>query len=156
MPLACVRNHVAALGLEQPHTAFKPPEGRLIRISICPKRRAAGKATGLAAGSATIQATLGSISGTTTLTVQPALVSITVAPLNPSVAVGHTVQFTATGTYSDNTTQDVTSSVTWTTTKPGVATIDNSGLAIGISKGKTNVRAKLGGATASTQLTVTP
>ncbi len=114
-----------------------------------------GLATGVAAGNTTIEASIGDISNTATLSVQPALVSITLYPLNPSIAVGSTVQFAATGTYSDSSTQDLTNKVAWTTTKPGVATVGASGLATGIAPGKTSIRAKLGGVSASTQLTVT-
>ena len=41
------------------------------------------------------------------------LVSIAVTPANSSLAKGSTQQFTATRTYSDNSTQNLTSSVTW-------------------------------------------
>ena len=69
----------------------------------------AGLASTLATGSSTITATLGSVSGTTTLTVTPAvLTSIAVTPANPSVAKGLTEQFTATGTYTDGSTANLT------------------------------------------------
>src|SRR5271166_3384218 len=74
----------------------------------------AGLASALKVGSTTISATSGSIVGSTTLTVTAAtLVSIAVTPVNPSVAAGGTQQFTATGTYSDSSTQNLTASVTW-------------------------------------------
>jgi len=115
-----------------------------------------GLATGVSPGISAIKATLGSISGTTALSVQPALVSISVAPLNPSIRVGATVQFTATGHYSDNSTQDVTGSVAWTSSKPTVATISATGLATAVAKGNTSIKAKLGAVTSTTTLTVTP
>jgi hypothetical protein len=43
-----------------------------------------------------------------------ALVSIAVTPSPASVAAGQTVQFSATGTYSDSSTKNLTTSVTWT------------------------------------------
>src|SRR6266704_2862562 len=53
----------------------------------------AGTATALTTGTSTISATLGNISGSTTLTVTPALLlSIAVLPANPSVAAGNTEQ----------------------------------------------------------------
>ena len=76
----------------------------------------AGLATGVAAGNTTIQATSGSISGSTGLTVTTAtvtLVSIAVTPSNAQVAVGATQQYTATGTYSNGSTQNLTNSATW-------------------------------------------
>ena len=39
-------------------------------------------------------------------------------PANPTVAKGLTEQFTATGTYSDGTTADLTSQVTWASGQP--------------------------------------
>ena len=65
-------------------------------------------------GTSTITATLGGVTGSTVLTVSPAVLqSIAVTPANPSVPEGRTEQFTATGTFSDNSTEDLTSQVTW-------------------------------------------
>ena len=50
---------------------------------------------------------------TLTASVVPVLTSIAVTPVTPSVALGLTQQFTATGTYSDNSTADLTNEVTW-------------------------------------------
>ncbi len=68
-----------------------------------------GLATGVSAGSTTIQATSGAINGSTGLTVTTGLtlVSIAVTPVNPSISVGTPQQFAATGTYSDGSHQDV-------------------------------------------------
>jgi hypothetical protein len=66
-------------------------------------------------GSATITATQGGISGSTIVMVTPAtLTAITITPPTPSIAKGTTVQFTATGTFTDGSTQDLTHSVSWT------------------------------------------
>ena len=51
------------------------------------------------------------------------LQSIAVTPANPSVPKGLTQQFTATGTFSDNSTQNLTNQVTWASATPSVATI---------------------------------
>jgi hypothetical protein len=115
-----------------------------------------GLASGASTGTTTITAALGSVSGTAVLTVQPTLVSITIAPVNPSVKVGLTLQFAATGNYSDGSAQDLSNSVTWTSNKPGVATINSSGLATGVAKGNATIKVKLGGNTSSIVLSVTP
>jgi 6-phosphogluconolactonase (cycloisomerase 2 family)/urocanate hydratase len=124
-----------------------------------------GLATAAAQGSTTVTAVLGSgasaISGSTGYTVTAAaLTSIAVTPTNPTVADGLTEQFTATGTYTDNTTQNLTSAVTWTSSAPAIATVSNAsgsnGLATSQSVGTTTVRAALGGISGSTGLTVTP
>ena len=119
-----------------------------------------GQATTLSPGSTTIAATRGSISGSMTLTVGAAvLVSISVAPLDPSIALGTTQQFSATGTYSDNSTQSLTTSVTWSATPPGVAMISNTlgsnGLATGTGQGITSITATSGSTSGNAQLTVT-
>ncbi|MFY9911073.1 MAG: Ig-like domain-containing protein, partial [Candidatus Sulfotelmatobacter sp.] len=91
---------------------------------------AAGLATTAAKGASSISATMGSITGSTTLTVTaPTLVSIAVTPGNPSIAAGTMQQFTATGTYSDGSTQNLTSAATWSSSASGVATISAAGLA---------------------------
>jgi uncharacterized protein YjdB len=119
-----------------------------------------GLVTAVAAGSTTITATLGGISKSRTLTVTAAsLTSIAVTPVNPSVASGTTKQFTATGTYSDNTTQDLTTAVTWSSSDTGVATISNAagsnGLAFAVIAGSTTITAVSGSVSGSTTLTVT-
>ncbi|HET7106202.1 MAG TPA: chitobiase/beta-hexosaminidase C-terminal domain-containing protein, partial [Candidatus Acidoferrum sp.] len=117
---------------------------------------AAGLATaGTAGQSTTISATLGGISGSTTLTVSGAtLVSIAVTPANSSAAAGTTVQFHATGTYSNNGTQDLTSTVTWASSNTTGATITAAGLATAGTAGQsTTISATLGGISGSTTLT---
>jgi hypothetical protein len=119
-----------------------------------------GLASAIAAGSATITATSGSISGSTSLTVTSAtLVSIAVTPTNPSIVSGTTQQFTATGTYSDSSTQDLTTSVTWNSSRTYRATISNAagsnGLASAIAAGSTTITATSGSISGSTSLTVT-
>ena len=119
-----------------------------------------GLASGAGIGITTISATLGSVTGSTTLTVTAAnLVSIAVTPANPSIAKGTSQQFTATGTYSDSSTQNLTTSVTWASSAPAVASISNAagseGLASGVSAGNTTISATLGSVSGSTTLTVT-
>jgi hypothetical protein len=122
---------------------------------------AAGLATAVATGTTTITAVSGTIASTpVTLTVTPAAVSaITIAPANPSIAAGATVQFTATGTLTDGTTQDLTTAVTWSSLSSFTATISNTagtnGLATGVNAGTTTIRAVSGGISKSTLLTVT-
>ena len=116
-----------------------------------------GVASGVAAGSTTILATSGSISGSTSLTVTPAtLVSIAVTPANASIAAGTQQQYTATGTYSDGSHQNLTSSATWTSSATSVATISSGGLATGVAAGSTTIKATSGSISGSTSLTVTP
>jgi Bacterial Ig-like domain (group 2) len=115
-----------------------------------------GLATAVAIGTSSISATLGGISGSTVLTVTAAaLQSIAVTPAGPSVPKGLTEQFTATGTYSDSSTQDLTSQVTWASATTSVATITTAGLATAVGTGTSTISAALGGISGSTVLTVT-
>jgi hypothetical protein len=117
---------------------------------------AAGLATGVAAGAAAISASFNGKSGSATLTVQPppTLTSITVTPANASLPTGSNQQYTATGTYSDNSTQNLTSQAAWTSSTPGVATINTTGLAAGVGGGTTTIGASVAGVSNSTTLTV--
>jgi hypothetical protein len=117
---------------------------------------ASGLATAVSAGSTTISATLAGVTGSTTLTVQtpPTLASIAMTPAKPTILVGATQQFTATGTYSNGSTQNLTSQVTWTSSKTAVATINTNGLATAVSAGATVISAALSGVTATNTLTV--
>ncbi len=119
-----------------------------------------GLAIAINPGSTTVKAThSGSgLSGSTGLTVTTAtLNSITITPTNP-ICYGTTQQFTATGNYSDLTTQDITSVVTWSSDTPGVATISNAagfrGLATSIAVGNTEIKAELGAISETTTLEV--
>src|SRR5208283_2109984 len=85
----------------------------------------------------------------------PTLVSVAVTPANPSIAAGTQQQFTATGTYSDGSKQNLTSSATWTSSATSVATISSGGLATGVAPGSTTIQATSGSINGSTGLTVT-
>ena len=85
----------------------------------------------------------------------PTLSSIAVTPANPSIVAGVTQQFTATGTYSDGSTQNLTGSVTWTSSNTSIATINAAGLASAASAGNTTIHAALASVSGSTGLTVT-
>ena len=60
----------------------------------------------------------------------------------------------ATGTYSDGSTAVLTSTVTWSSGKVGVATINSSGLATGVSAGTTVITATLGAVNGTANLTI--
>ena len=115
-----------------------------------------GLVSGVGTGSSTIQAASGSVTGLAALTVTPAVLSsIAVSPANASIAKGRTQQFTATGMYSDGSSQNVTNSVTWTSSNPAIAAISSAGMASGMAIGNSTIQAALGSATGSAILTVT-
>jgi hypothetical protein len=115
-----------------------------------------GLATSAGQGMTIVSATLGQVSSSVQLTVgQPNLVSIVIAPTNVSMALGTTQQFTATGTYSDGSTQNLTSSVSWSSNAPSVASIGTGGLANGVGLGSTTITAISSNISNTTQVTIT-
>jgi hypothetical protein len=88
-------------------------------------------------------------SGTATLQ------TITVTPANPSIAVGTTQQMTATGTFSDSSTQNITASVTWNSGTTSVATVTSpGGLVSGVAGGSSVITATSGAVSGNTTVTV--
>jgi hypothetical protein len=123
-----------------------------------------GLVTGVKAGSATITASKGTISGGTTVGVTVAnLVSIAVTPTNFSLTSGQTQQYTATGTLSGGGTQDITTSVSWSTDDTTTATVSNASGSQGLLTAQTvtatktiKVIATSGTVSGNTNLTVNP
>jgi len=93
------------------------------------------------------------------------LASLVVTPTNPTITgAGATQQFTATGTFSDKTTRDMTNFVTWTSSNTIVAIIGpittvnppitTPGLAKALATGTATITASSAGVSGSTTLTV--
>jgi hypothetical protein len=106
-------------------------------------------------GSATVAASFAATTGNATVTVAPVLVNINVTPSNPSILINTSQQFTATGLYSDGSTQNLSNQVTWTLAPASVGTISPSGLAQGTGAGTAAVTVILGPIETSTVLSVT-
>nr|MCU0584942.1 Ig-like domain-containing protein [Desulfobacterales bacterium] len=158
--------HLTATGVYSDHTTqdlSKQVAWSSSDPSVASVSNAAGSnglAAALAVGAADVSASLDGVTGSTGFTVTEAvLVSIQVTPANPSLARGTTLQLTATGAYTDDTTRDLTKNVTWGSTNPSVASVSNAdgsdGLATALAVGSTSVSATLGSVSASTILTVT-
>jgi len=114
-----------------------------------------GLGLGVAPGTSTVTATSGSIAATASVTVTSAtLVSLQIAPSNASMPAGAVKQFSAIGSFSDNSTQDLTQSVLWTTSNPAVATINNVGIVNSLITGSTTITATSGTVSRSTTLTI--
>jgi len=117
---------------------------------------AAGLASALNVGTTTISASSGSVSGSTALTVTPAvLVSIVVTPANATLVAPAQQQYTATGNYTDGSQQNLTNSVTWTSSTEATAAISASGLATTGIAGTTTISTTSGAIVGSTVLAVT-
>ena len=117
-----------------------------------------GKVTAVLSGTTTITAAFGGFNASTTLTVNAQLTSIAVSPSKPQIAKDTTQQFTATGSFNDNTQKALTSQVTWGSSNTSIATINNSpglqGLATGLIPGTVTITATSGSITGSAQLNV--
>lgn len=106
---------------------------------------ASGLGTSVSDGSTVITATSGSVSGFTMLSVTPAIIeSISIAP-NPALSgIALSQPFTATGTFSDATTANVTSISDWTSSAPLIATVGpTTGIATGVAHGSMTIAATI-------------
>jgi trimeric autotransporter adhesin len=114
-----------------------------------------GLATALTLGSVTVSATSGSVTGSTTVDVQAAVLSsITVRPVKRKIAQLTTAMFQAIGAYTDGSTHNVTTQVSWTSSNTAVATIGGNGRAKALTPGSTTLTATLGSISGSGTLDV--
>ena len=88
-----------------------------------------------------------------------ALKSIAISPSSANIPRGGTQPFTATGTFSDNSTKDITATCVWMSSNTAVVTISSSGLATAVSSagiGQTaNITCSQSGVSAATASMVT-
>jgi 6-phosphogluconolactonase len=81
--------------------------------------------------------------------------SIQINPQSQSFAVGSSLQLSAAGTYSDGSTGNVTSSVTWSSSDTTLASVNGSGDVSGLAVGRPKITATSGSVNGSTQLILT-
>ncbi|MBS2017705.1 MAG: Ig-like domain-containing protein [Deltaproteobacteria bacterium] len=123
-----------------------------------------GQATAAATGWANVSVTdpATGLSATTSLVATAAVLrTLAVTPASASLAIGRAQTFSATGTFSDGTVQDVSTAVTWSSSAPSVAYVSNAGdagTATATGVGLTTITALhwATGRTATAQLNVTP
>src|SRR3569833_569147 len=114
-----------------------------------------GLLTSYKSGSAIATATLGSVSGTMVVTVNgAALSSISIAGA-ASLSAGSSEQLAAQGTYTDSTTQVLTTQVTWQSSDPTVATVSGAGLLHSLKAGTVTVTATMNSVSGNAGVTVT-
>lgn len=115
----------------------------------------AGLVRGIASGSATITATFNGKSGDSNLSIiGPTGVTVT-APAS-SVDEGQFLPLTATATYSDSSTQDVTTQATWTSSDNTLATVSTLGVVQGLSTASAvTITASFGGQSGPVTIAVT-
>lgn len=132
--------------------------GTALWLSARPKvasANAGGMIISKTVGATSISAVYESVRASSALTVgPPQLASIAVTPQTPSLNPKHSVQLTATGIFTDRTTQDLSSMVTWASTPTSVLTISATGLVSANSPGAATVTASQGSITGSDALAV--
>jgi hypothetical protein len=117
----------------------------------------AGIVNAQATGATTLTATAGDVGGSASLSVA-GLVSLAITPANPTITVGSGQQFTATGTFSDGSQQNVTTLATWSSSNTSAVVIGSSaglqGFTMGAAVGTSTITATLGSTQGSTLATV--
>ncbi|MEW5850729.1 MAG: Ig-like domain-containing protein [Myxococcota bacterium] len=111
-------------------------------------------------GVVTVTASLQGITGTATLTVEPkTLVAISLNPGYSTIVRGTRVRFTATGIFSDDSTEDLTLVADWASEYPDVAETligaETRGTVVAHSTGTTEVYATMEGVIGSSRVVVT-
>jgi uncharacterized protein YjdB len=121
----------------------------------------AGLVTAVGPGNTTVTATQSGVAGTGNVVVntQSLNTALTITPNNPTVVANQTVQLTATGTFADNSTTNLTSFVTWSSSNTANATVSSSGLVTGVLSGQTatitaTIATSSGSSTGSVSVTV--
>jgi hypothetical protein len=130
-------------------------------LSVSSSAGTKGEAQALSAGTATVTATFEGVAGQANATVQArTLAAIQVTPTPAGVAKGQDLQLTATAVYDDASTWDVTSTATWASEAPAVASVSDAhgtkGRVRGESVGQAVVTATFGGETGSATVDVGP
>lgn len=111
--------------------------------------------TAKAIGQATITATSEGKNGTTTVTVvQAPVASVTVAPDTATIQAGASTQLTAT-TKDANGNTLTGRTVTWSSSNPGAAVVDQNGKVTGVAPGTATITATSEGKSGTAQITVT-
>lgn len=85
-----------------------------------------------------------------------AVASLELTPINTTVKIYQTIQFTLNARLADGTSRDVTSLAQWSSKDPSVAALLSPGLFKGLNAFPTSVRATLNGLSAETDLLVEP
>ena len=116
-----------------------------------------GLVTAVGGGTATIRARSGKASGTATVTVtatSPTVASVEVTPSSASVAVGSSVQLTA--TVRDASGNVISGkAIAWSSANAAIAQVDAAGKVTGVAPGSTTVSATVDGKAGSSAITVT-
>jgi len=118
------------------HVTWKSRNPTVIQIDNSLKN--SGLARSLNSGQSRIDATYQGITTSIQLSVTSAsLAKIEITSANTQIPLGSTIQFFATGIYSDSSTKNITSDVTWHSFNSDILQIQNTENAIGLANSKT-------------------
>ncbi|WJH35653.1 SpoIID/LytB domain-containing protein [Paenibacillus sp. CC-CFT747] len=115
---------------------------------------ATGTIRALSHGQTVITAEFEGRSAAYSLTVSPALTGLTLTGLAP-MRQGDTAQAVVSAVYSDGSSVPLAGGVTFTSSQPSVAAVDEAGRVTALAKGETEITASYGGKTVSYRLVVT-
>ena len=116
-----------------------------------------GVATSGSLGTVTVTAKSGTITAANHLQVSPpVVVSFTVTPASSLLALGARMQLNALAKFSDGTTQDLTTSVSWGSADPAIAMVNDQGLLLAEQLGRTRISASSNSVGGSATVTVKP
>jgi len=115
-----------------------------------------GKVTGISAGIATITATFSGHSANNITTVTGVtLESVTISPIDVTIAAGLTQQYQLFAIFSDSSSKNVTIESDWQSSDINTVSIDTLGLSTSYYEGKVTITGTYQGMSAATSLTVT-
>ncbi len=103
-----------------------------------------GSVTGLSSGNVVIHASFKGKKAADAVSLKvtsPKLTDIVVTPADIKLAAGLSQQLSATAIFSDETTEDITNLVSWTSTEPKTVSVTPAGSASGINIGHAEIRA---------------
>jgi Big-like domain-containing protein len=116
---------------------------------------AQGSLAGLGVGVAQVSAQYQGLMGNASITISPAaLVSIAISGPEPTLPQGETEPLTAMGTFTDGTTQNLTSLATWHAGPANIASVSASGVLKGLGQGGAAVSAAYQSVTGSASVTI--
>lgn len=114
-----------------------------------------GLVTAIGPGNATIVATLNGREDNAQITVITNQVGLTLTPDGRYVQVGSDLQLTATGTFDNGSTADISDSVSWSSADTSIASVSETGLVTGTGVGQTTITASASnGQTASVTVNI--
>ena len=113
----------------------------------------AGLVTAIGGGATTVAATAGEVPGTAVVTVMQSAGSVVVSPAVDTVALGDTLRLGAEA-FDENGHRVEGAGFRWSSSDASVATVDASGLVMGVADGTTTIAAVAGDASGTSEITV--